>query len=112
MIGLTVDIVVYYIALKFSVPYLYGNAFSHLCGSTVSFILNLYLTFDVKDKIVLRYIMMTAVSLLGLVGSSTSLLVLIYTLEVNEFLAKIIALPIVVFIQYALNKQLTFRKFF
>jgi putative flippase GtrA len=92
-----------------NIHFLIANSISVLMGINASFILNRSLNFKVKDKLIRRYFIFLGVDLIGLCLSSIILWIGIEQLHINEIVAKLISIVMVVFFQFLLNKSITFR---
>jgi putative flippase GtrA len=107
--GVLTDLIVYYTTLGFDVFYVYANALGYLIGTLVSFILNRKITFGITDKVSLRLALFLCVALAGFSISAMLLWLLVYFFYVTEQIAKLLTLPVVVVVQFFLNKWLTFN---
>lgn len=108
-IGVLTDLAIFYFLLSIGVWYQVGNLLGYLMGTVVSFSLNRIITFKVKDKFRTRLLLFVLVSGLGF---SVSALILWFLVDIQKFdsvLAKIFSLPCVLFIQFTLNKKVTFK---
>ena len=91
------------------VPYLWANVISIHMGIICSFLLNRTFNFKIKDKTPQRFLSFYVVGLVGL-GISESVLYAMVTLGGwNEVVCKLISVVIVAFIQFVLNKYITFN---
>ncbi len=91
-------------------PYLWANIISIHVGIFTSFALNRSLNFKVKDKPVTRFLSFYAVGLAGL-GISELMLYLMVTIGgLNEVFCKLLSIVVVAFVQFILNKYITFKK--
>ena len=89
--------------------YIMSNCVSVLGGITLSFLLNRNFNFKVKDKTRQRFIMFLTVGLCGLMLSNMILWVCVELLHVEKLLSKTLSIVMVVFLQFLLNKYLTFK---
>jgi len=112
LMGVLTDLIVYFISLKFGIPYLSANALGYLSGTIISFILNRKFTFGVHDKIALRFVIFICVAIVGFSVSTLMLWIMVGVLDVGEQLAKLFTLPVIVLLQFFLNKWLTFNEAF
>lgn len=108
-LGVLTDYIVYYLLLETGLGYQYANFLGYLSGTLVSFFLNRVITFNVKNKTLQRLVKFVSVALLGYLSSSLLLWVLVEHIGLMPKIAKLITLPIVVILQYSLNKHFTFR---
>lgn len=109
-IGVTADYFVYYSALTFGVWYQTANIFGYLSGTLVSFFLNRKITFGIRDKLAYRLAMFLGVALIGFSVSAVMLWFLVDLMLVDARIAKLLTLPVVVIIQFSMNRRITFLK--
>ena len=109
-IGVTTDYCVYYMALTFGVWYQAANVFGYLSGTLVSFFLNRKITFGVRDKLAYRLAMFLGVAAIGFSVSAVMLWLLVDLMSVNAKIAKLLTLPVVVVIQFSMNRRITFSE--
>lgn len=93
-----------------NIPYLYANIFSVYCAISVSFFLNRYFTFKVKNKVIIRLISFYIVGSIGLLISSGLLILLIEKMYLNKIAAKVFTVICVAIIQFLLNKNVSFKR--
>ena len=104
------DFIVYSLLVQIiKMPYLYANVIGVHCGILASFFLNRHFTFQVKNRILLRFISFYAIGLIGLAISSGLLILLIEKLAFNELVSKAFTVVVVALIQFILNKYISFR---
>jgi putative flippase GtrA len=108
-IGVVVDLIIFLFFLELGVWYQYSNGIGYLAGTFASFFLNRIFTFSNSSKILKRFASFLFVASLGFATSIFMLWLLVDSLMINAQLAKILTLPIVIFIQYILNKNITFN---
>lgn len=108
-LGVTSDYIVYYLLLEAGLGYQTANFIGYLSGTLVSFFLNRVFTFNVKDKTFKRLLKFVSVALLGYLTSSLLLWLLVEYFELIPKVAKLITLPLVVVLQFSLNKHFTFN---
>ena len=108
-IGVTADYFVYYSALTFGVWYQTANIFGYLSGTLVSFFLNRKITFGIRDKLAYRLAMFLGVALIGFSVSAVMLWFLVDLMLVDARIAKLLTLPVVVIIQFSMNRRITWR---
>ncbi|MDN4474359.1 GtrA family protein [Demequina sp. SYSU T00192] len=107
--ALAVDVGIYaLLAVGAGMHPVLANTTSTFVAMIVSFAANSLLNFKVKDRIVARFLSFTLVTGAGYVVSTLMLAVLVDGLHVDALLAKGATLPVVVILQYTLNKKLTF----
>lgn len=109
-IGVSTDYTVYYVALKLGVWYQAANVFGYVSGTVVSFFLNRKITFSVRDKLAHRLALFLGVAALGFSASAAMLWLLVDYAFVDAKLAKLCTLPVVVILQYSLNRRITFKE--
>jgi putative flippase GtrA len=107
-VGVSADFIAYHFALLAGAWYPLANASGYALGTTVSFFLNRALNFKVRDKTAIRLAVFFCVAAIGFIFSTTLLATLIEFFQISERLAKVTTLPLVVMIQFTLNKRLTF----
>lgn len=107
-IGVTADYFVYHAVLTFGVWYQAANVFGYLFGTLVSFFLNRKITFGVRDKLAHRLAMFLGVAAIGFSASAVMLWLLVDIMSVDARVAKLLTLPVVVIIQFAMNRRITF----
>ena len=107
-IGVTTDYCVYYVALTFGVWYQAANVFGYLSGTLVSFFLNRKITFSVHDKLARRLAIFLGVAAIGYSVSALMLWLLVDTASIDARIAKLLTLPVVVLLQFFLNRRITF----
>lgn len=89
--------------------YLISNICSVLVGIATSFTLNRRYNFKVKDQTKRRFFIFLFVGISGLLLSSLILYICIQELRIDELLSKLLSIVLVVFIQFILNKNITFK---
>lgn len=109
-IGVTIDYLIYYAAFTFGLWYQAANILGYLSGTLASFLLNRKITFDVRDNIVRRLTMFFGVAAIGFSASALMLWWMVDVMAVDARIAKLLTLPIVVIIQFSMNRQITFRE--
>ena len=90
--------------------YITANCISVLMGITTSFALNRKYNFKVKDKTGKRFFIFLTVGLCGLLMSNLILYVCIARLQYNTTLSKLLSIILVVFLQFLINKYITFKQ--
>lgn len=107
--GVLSDFFVFYFINSSSTSYQLANMAGYCFGTVVSFSLNRVVTFKVKDKPRTRFMLFCAVAGFGYSVSAAMLWILIEWFIVDSNLAKLLTLPVVVALQFTLNKLITFR---
>lgn len=86
---------------------------SSIISSTLAiinnFVLNSYFTFKVTDNRLKRFTSFFGVATIGMIVSTLLLTLFIDVIEMNEMLAKAIAVCIVAMMQFVINKFFTFK---
>lgn len=106
----SLDFLIFSLLVKMNVQYLVANILSVNCGIISSFILNRKFNFKVKDRVFFRLVVFYLVGFLGLVVSTVILFVLVDKLDYNKVSSKIASIFIIAFMQFFLNKFITFKK--
>jgi putative flippase GtrA len=92
------------------IHYLWVNAISTTLGVTNNFFLNARFNFEVKDRLLGRFLSFYAVGLLGMLVASGLLYVLVSLFEIMPQISKIFVIIVIVLLQYNLNKRFSFRR--
>ena len=109
--GLGLDFGIYSMVLGFGLgDYQIANALGYTCGTMLTFTLNSLYNFRVKDRIFLRFLIFAGVATVGWSVSAWLLHLLVEKLGFDRYLAKMTTVFVVVFIQYNLNRLVSFRK--
>lgn len=106
--GVATDFAVYYVALQLGAWYQGANVLGYASGTLVSFLLNRVVTFGVRDKVVQRLALFFAVAGVGFTASALMLWLLVDVLAMDAAVAKLLTLPVVVLVQFSLNRRITF----
>lgn len=109
-IGVTTDYLIYYTALTFGLWYQAANVLGYLSGTLVSFFLNRKITFGVHDKLAHRLAVFLGVAAIGFAVSALMLWLMVDFMTVDAKIAKLLTLPVVVIIQFSLNRRITFSE--
>jgi putative flippase GtrA len=107
--GVLTDVLLYRLLQTMGVDYQLANAAGYLAGTLLSFCLNRVITFGVRDKTGQRLALFLLVALCGYLASSLMLWGLVAGLGMDKFWAKLLTLPLVVALQFGLNRKITFR---
>lgn len=94
----------------FGMHHITANCISVPVGIITSFLLNRAYNFKVKDHPVQRFSIFLAVGLCGMLLSNLILFIGIDRMECNKIMVKLVSIVLVVFIQFLLNKFITFRQ--
>lgn len=108
-IGVASDYATFLLFLSLFEGYQAANALGYLVGTLVSFTLNRHFTFGVRDRVALRLTSFLTVATLGYLASAFCLWLLVEFASIDERIAKILTLPVVVALQFTLNRLVTFR---
>lgn len=109
VVGVTTDYIVFLYLLKLDLWYQSANFLGYLSGTFVSFFLNRKFTFAIKDKVYLRLIKFLMVGAAGYSSSVIMLWLLVDLALLKAEIAKLILLPVIVIIQYSINRKITFK---
>jgi putative flippase GtrA len=108
-VGLVVDMGLFYLLSEIlNVNYIVSNIVSSSLAVVNNFLLNSWITFKVKDKLLLRFVSFYSIALAGMALSSGMLAVMIDGMDMNSMIAKAISVFFVALLQYFINKKLTF----
>lgn len=108
-LGVSADYLVYYLCLTAGVWYQYANGLGYLAGTLVSFSLNRIFTFSKRDRVLQRLALFLTVAAIGFAASAFLLWLLVDLTGIDARLAKLITLPMVVLLQFSLNRRITFK---
>ena len=100
---------VFWLAVTGGLWYQAANALGYLAGTLASFALNRVVTFKQRDRVGQRLAMFLAVAGLGFAASAALLWGLVDLAGLDARLAKLLTLPVVVVLQYSLNRRFSFR---
>lgn len=90
--------------------YLIANSISVVVGISTSFSLNRKYNFKVTDRTFRRFVIFFTVGICGMLLSNLILYVCIDKLMVDSIVSKLLSIVLVVFIQFLINKFVTFKK--
>ena len=107
--GASVDTLAFLSLGQVGVPPIIANTISTLVGIGISYLLNSKYTFNQSQYTRLAATKFLTVGIFGLIFSNTTFWAMIVYLDTYPLLAKIITLPAVALIQFALNKMWTFN---
>ncbi len=111
MSGTTLDFSIYSVLIKNRLlDYQMANAIGYGSGTLLSFVLNAWFNFRVRDRITQRLLCFFGVALLGWSISAWLLHQLIGNWHLNPYASKLATLMVVMLVQYNLNRWLSFRK--
>jgi len=110
LFGVAIDVATLHTLDKLtSWHYQVSNGISTSLGIGVNFLLNFHYNFRVKGRVLLRVAVFYLVGMVGLATTAMLLAVFIGWLNLPVTLAKVCTLPIVLLLQYSLNRHITFR---
>lgn len=89
-------------------PLVLSNLTAMALGMFTSFGLNCRYSFKVSDRLVARFMSFAAITGLSYLISTALLLLFVEILGLAAFIAKVVTLPIMLAIQFTLNRRLTF----
>jgi putative flippase GtrA len=108
-IGVSTDYVTFYLLVTAGAWYQSANIAGYIAGTLVSFALNRAFTFKMKDKVGRRLATFLLVGAIGYACSAILLWLLVKGAHLDPRLAKVVTLPLVVAVQYSLNRRFSFR---
>lgn len=107
-VGTTLDSLTLFSLNEKGVYYLIAGTIGFSIGVSINFVLNSYFNFKVKDNLVRRFLNYYSIGVIGLIITSFILYTFVDFFSFSLFLAKLVAIISVLFIQYNLNKKITF----
>jgi putative flippase GtrA len=108
-LGVTFDYFSFYLTLSFGFWYQAANVIGYSAGTLLSFFLNRMITFHVYDKVIKRMLLFFVVALIGFFASAILLWFMVDRMLISAKLAKLLTLPVVVIIQFSINRWITFK---
>ena len=109
-ICVVVDFLFFSTLINFKFQYQYANFISYFIATLFSFILNRLFTFEIKNYIIKRLLLFISISIAGYFISTIMLFILKTNMNINIIFLKVLTFPIVVLLQYSLNKKYTFKE--
>jgi len=109
-IGVGTDLSIYVISLSLNIFYQYANIVGYISGTLISFLCNRKYTFEVSDRPVLRLLLFFGAAAVGYFVSLIALHLFVEDYHFSPLVSKLLILPIVLMIQFAINKYVTFRE--
>ncbi|HYG83249.1 MAG TPA: GtrA family protein [Verrucomicrobiae bacterium] len=107
--GATLDFLLFLLLFNvFGVPAAIATTLSVFCGITNNFILNAVFNFKTRDHLLVRYGFFLSVGIFGLL-LSIIVIALGSAIGIHPNISKLISIPLVVVLQYFLNKHLSFQ---
>ena len=107
--GVSLDYFIYITMIDFGWGYQFSNFFGYLFGTIYSFFLNKHLTFRTVDYQAKRMAMFLCVGAIGIAISSLQLWLFLEVMSIDYKIAKTLTLPLILFVQFTLNRKYTFR---
>jgi putative flippase GtrA len=107
--GVSTDYLVYYLSYSHGLWYQGANGLGYLAGTLVSFALNRVFTFGLRDRVWQRLALFLGVAAVGFGASALALWALVQGLGLDPRVAKLLTLPMVVVLQFLLNRRFTFQ---
>jgi putative flippase GtrA len=98
------------LALFTAIPVLLANTISTFTAMVYSFLTNAFFNFKVSDKILLRFVSFSIVTLCGYLISTGMLWLFVTVYDFNPVLIKAASLPVVLLVQFYLNSKVTFKR--
>lgn len=108
-IGVATDYTVFYLAVTGGIWYQAANGLGYLAGTLMSFALNRVITFKLRDHVLQRLAMFVAAAGVGFAVSALLLWLLVDLAQLDPRIAKLITLPVVVAVQFLLNRRFSFN---
>ena len=108
--GVTTNFLIYLGAINASLRHQLANGIGYLAGALVGFFLNRTITFSMHDRAGQRLTLYVMVAGVGFAASALLLWGLVDLMAVEKRLAKGLTLPVVVALQFSLNRHITFRR--
>jgi len=107
--GVSTDYIVFYLSVMSGIWYQGANSLGYLAGTLVSFSLNRIFTFGMRDRVLQRLALFLTVASVGFAASALLLWWLVEVINLDARIAKLITLPMVVALQFFLNRRITFN---
>jgi dolichol-phosphate mannosyltransferase len=105
----TIDLVVFlFLYNVLGLNPLISTTISTIVGITNSFFMNAYMNFKKRDKLFKRYILFFSIGIVGLLLSALIIYMLHDVFSYNANLAKILSIPLIVILQFFLNRRFSF----
>lgn len=110
LFGASVDFgLFYWLAEINNYNYMYSNTISISFAVTISFILNYFFTFKMRNCLLYRSFLFSIMGIIGFLISSISLFFLVEYINITMEIAKITSMLFAAVFQYILNDRITFR---
>lgn len=108
-LGVSTDYLIFFLSVTAGLWYQGANLLGYLAGTLLSFALNRVLTFGMRDRVAQRLAMFLGVAAIGFGASAALLALLVDVFNIDPRIAKLLTLPMVVVLQFTLNRKLTFN---
>lgn len=108
-LGVSTDYLLYHFSISYGLWYQSANALGYLGGTLLSFTLNRIITFRQRDRVLQRLALFLGVAAVGYTASAVVLWLLVQQAGLDARLSKLLTLPMVVVLQFALNRRFTFQ---
>ncbi|MBT5954484.1 GtrA family protein [bacterium] len=110
VMGLSIDLIgFYFMSSVLKWHYLLANGISVYSAITHNFLWNALVNFKTKDRFLWRYGSFLMVGTVGLGLSSILLWIQVEKLGIEPIIGKVLTIGVVVFVQFGLNKWITFK---
>ena len=107
--GVATDYAVFYLAVTSGLWYQGANGIGYLAGTLMSFALNRIVTFKMRDRVLQRLAMFLTIAGVGFAASALLLWALVDHAGFDPRIAKLMTLPMVVLVQFSLNRRFSFN---
>lgn len=106
--GVLLDLLSYALLVKAGVPPVMATILSTSVGITNNFLLNYFLNFKSRSRMLVRFIKFYGVGLVGIITTAAFVFVLHDLMGLGPYVSKAITIPPVVIAQFLLNKHISF----
>jgi protoporphyrinogen oxidase len=108
VMGVSIDILVFFLLTSSNVHYQIANVFSTSGGILNNFFLNAFFNFKQTDKLMKRMLTFFSVGMLGLLLTAFLLMIFVDKLGFDARIVKVFSIVVVTVVQYTLNKKFSF----
>jgi putative flippase GtrA len=105
----SVDVLIFNLLLSIGIETLFANFSSTSCGILLSYTINSKITFRSFAKFTTSPIRYATVGIIGILITSSILLLFVNQLEFDPMWVKIVTIPLVAVTQFLLNKNWSFK---
>ena len=110
LIATVVDVSIFQLLInKIKINYIVANCVSMPIGAFLSFTLNSYYNFKVKNDFFKRFLTFFIIILVGFFISNVLIYLMVHFLTIEKLVAKSISIICVALLQFSLNKVITFK---